>query len=105
MPAKAGAVSLCWHLKTWIWLRTLLRVVRRLLVRASELALANWGITMAARMPRMMTTMRISTRVNPRLFGLHVVMLRLLYRNNAPHRRRSITIDFVRFPAQLGKNW
>src|SRR5436190_17789662 len=44
-----------------------------LLLRASWLALVNWGITMAAKMPRMITTIRISTSVKP-LLVLRCVM-------------------------------
>ena len=36
------------------------------LLRASLDALVNCGITIAAKMPKMITTIKISTRVNPR---------------------------------------
>src|ERR1700722_3626067 len=41
-----------------------------LLLRASVLALVNCGMTIAAKMPRMITTIRISTSVKPRRLSL-----------------------------------
>ena len=60
-----GKLSRCWTLYSWSWLRTVWRSLARALVRASLLACVNCGITMAAKIPRMMTTIRISTKVKP----------------------------------------
>src|ERR1035437_1262219 len=73
----AGGVSPCWILNNSIWLRTDWSVLAIELLRASLLAFVNWGITIAARMPRMITTIRISTRVKP-------LRLRFI---NSPHVR------------------
>src|SRR4051812_15207032 len=69
LAVRSGSVSPCWSLYRAIWLRSVWTVLRRLCVRASSLAPANCGMTIAARMPRMITTIRISTSVNP-LFDL-----------------------------------
>src|SRR2546423_15143675 len=53
-------------------------MVTRLLCLASLLALVNCGITIAARMPRMITTIRISIRVKPFLAVLRAYMGMLL---------------------------
>src|SRR3954447_24587921 len=65
LAVRSGRVSPCWSLYRAIWLRSVWTVLRRLCVRASWLAPANCGMTIAARMPRMITTIRISIRVKP----------------------------------------
>src|SRR4051812_16953609 len=67
LAVRSGRVSPCWSLYRAIWLRSVWTVLRRLWVRASWLAPANCGMTMAARMPRMITTIRISISVKPGL--------------------------------------
>src|SRR5437868_11613692 len=64
-------------------------------------------MTMAARMPRITTTIRISTRVNPRSFDLPVPMRgapcceeSAALNKNAP---RFLSPYFVQFGAQLAK--
>ena len=57
------------------------------LVLAEVLALLNCGITIAARMPRMITTIRISIRVKP-LRGRRRLMDRFLREKNAPGQTR-----------------
>src|SRR3982750_1894884 len=64
--ASLGGISLCCNLKYSPCWRIELSVVFNELILASDVALVNWGITMAARMPRMITTIRISTKVKPR---------------------------------------
>src|SRR6185312_5932256 len=60
-----GNWSLCCNRYSATWLRSVWAVLRTLLVLAAVLALLNCGITIAARMPRMITTIRISISVNP----------------------------------------
>ena len=56
------------HFSSYIFVkRNVADVLARELRRASWLALVNCGITMAAKMPRMITTIRISTSVKPLL--------------------------------------
>src|SRR3954453_14568314 len=66
VPDRFGSVSPCCSLYSAIWLRSVWTVLRRLAFFASLLAELNCGITIAARMPRMITTIRISIRVKPR---------------------------------------
>src|SRR5260221_11737193 len=66
MLARAGGVSACWILYSSTWLRKVCKVDAIEFCRASLDALVNWGITIAARMPRMITTIRISTKGKPR---------------------------------------
>ena len=65
---RPGRKSLCWSLNSAIWLRRLCTIVTRLLCLASLDAFVNCGITIAARMPRMITTIRISISVKPLRF-------------------------------------
>src|SRR5260370_30025549 len=67
LATRSGSTSLCWSLNNWIWLRRVWSWLTRLALRASVLALVNFGITIAAKMPRMITTIRISTIVKPLL--------------------------------------
>src|SRR3954453_22567801 len=77
-PDRFGRVSPCCSLYSAIWLRRVWTVLRRLAFFASLLAELNCGMTIAARMPRMITTIRISIRVKPFLAVLRGYMGMLL---------------------------
>src|SRR5437764_371670 len=59
-------------------------VMRTALVLAEVLALLNCGITIAARMPRMITTIRISIRVKPLFLRIEFMVLCLLKSRSNP---------------------
>src|SRR5690242_15290042 len=63
--ATGGSLSLCWSLYSATCWRSDWAVLVTALVLAEVLALLNCGMTIAARMPRMITTIRISIRVKP----------------------------------------
>src|SRR5688572_1913485 len=83
-PVTGGSRSACWSRYRAIWLRSVWAVVCTFERRASLLAELNCGMTIAARMPRMITTIRISIRVKPdlraRLLRIAVIAMLLLLR-------------------------
>src|SRR5687768_10333020 len=76
-----GSLSWCCSRYRAIWLRSVWAVVCTFDRRASLLAELNCGMTIAARMPRMITTIRISIRVKP---DLRARLLRIAFIVNAP---------------------